>query len=42
MPWGDPDLQGIWDFRTITPMERPAELVGAVSLALVGGENDAC
>ena len=25
-PWGDPDLQGIWDFRTITPMERPAEL----------------
>ena len=24
--WGDPDLQGVWDFRTITPMERPAEL----------------
>ncbi len=23
--WGDPDLQGVWDFRTITPMERPAE-----------------
>jgi hypothetical protein len=22
-PWGKPDLQGIWDFRTITPMERP-------------------
>ena len=21
---GQPDLQGIWDFRTITPMERPA------------------
>ena len=21
--WGDPDLQGIWDFRTITPLERP-------------------
>lgn len=21
--WGDPDLQGMWDFRTITPMERP-------------------
>ena len=20
--WGDPDLQGIWDFRTITPLER--------------------
>ncbi len=24
--WGDPDLQGIWDFRTITPLERPDEL----------------
>ena len=23
-PWGAPDLQGVWDFRTITPMERPA------------------
>ena len=22
--WGTPDLQGVWDFRTITPMERPA------------------
>ncbi len=22
---GQPDLQGIWDFRTVTPMERPAE-----------------
>ena len=26
--WGDPDLQGVWDFRTITPMERPTELAG--------------
>ena len=25
---GQPDLQGIWDFRTITPMERPSELAG--------------
>jgi len=24
--WGDPDLQGVWDFRTITPFERPREL----------------
>ena len=24
--WGAPDLQGVWDFRTITPMERPAAL----------------
>ena len=22
---GHPDLQGVWDFRTVTPMERPAE-----------------
>ena len=21
--WGDPDLGGIWDYRTITPMQRP-------------------
>ena len=24
--WGDPDLNGIWDFRTLTPFERPEEL----------------
>ena len=24
--WGDPDLQGIWNFATSTPLERPAEL----------------
>jgi hypothetical protein len=23
-PWGDPDLQGIWNFATSTPLERPA------------------
>jgi hypothetical protein len=23
-PWGDPDLQGVWDYKTITPLERPA------------------
>ena len=22
-PWGDPDLQAVWDYRTITPVERP-------------------
>ena len=26
--WGHPDLRGIWDFRTITPLERPSELAG--------------
>ena len=25
-PWGAPDLQGVWDFRSITPMERPEDL----------------
>jgi hypothetical protein len=25
-PWGAPNLEGIWDFRTVTPMERPPEL----------------
>ena len=24
--WGDPDLQGVWDNATITPLERPTEL----------------
>ena len=24
--WGVPDLQGVWDFRTITPLQRPEEL----------------
>ena len=24
-PWGDPDIQGMWDSRTGVPLERPAE-----------------
>ncbi|HMB74370.1 MAG TPA: hypothetical protein VKQ06_12425 [Gammaproteobacteria bacterium] len=24
-PWGHPDLQGVWDYRTITPLQRPEE-----------------
>ena len=27
-PWGTPDLQGVWDFRTLTPLERPEEFTG--------------
>jgi hypothetical protein len=27
-PWGDPDLQGVWDYKTITPLERPLTLAG--------------
>ena len=26
--WGAPDLQGVWDFRTLTPLERPRNLEG--------------
>ena len=25
-PWGDPDLQGVWSYASLTPLERPAEL----------------
>ena len=31
-PDGKPDLQGIWDFRTVTPMERPSEFEGKAVL----------
>src|SRR5712691_8696382 len=24
-PWGDPDLQGVWDYWTFTLLERPKE-----------------
>ncbi len=27
-PWGDPDLQGVWDRWTFTPLERPEEFAG--------------
>jgi hypothetical protein len=26
--WGEPDLQGTWTFKTITPLERPAQFAG--------------
>jgi len=31
-PDGKPDLQGIWDFRTVTPMERPSEFADRPTL----------
>ena len=31
-PWGVPDLQGIWDNRTITPLERPRQFAGRETL----------
>ncbi len=30
--WGDPDLQGVWDYWTFTPLERPDELGGRAQL----------
>src|SRR5262245_39463259 len=27
-PWGDPDLQGVWNVASGTPLERPAALAG--------------
>ena len=31
--WGAPDLQGMWDFRTSTPLERPDALAGTAFLS---------
>src|SRR5687768_17786069 len=29
---GQPDLQGVWNFSTLTPLERPAHLAGRAEL----------
>jgi len=31
--WGAPDLQGIWDYRTMTPLQRPSEFAGKAVLS---------
>ena len=31
-PWGKPDLQGVWDFATMTPLERPEQFAGKTTL----------
>ena len=33
LPDGKPDLQGVWDFRTLTPLERPDMLAGKAVLS---------
>jgi hypothetical protein len=30
--WGTPDFSGYWEFRTTTPLQRPAELAGKAAL----------
>ena len=32
-PWGDPDLMGVWDYQSLTPMQRPGELAGKARFA---------
>jgi hypothetical protein len=31
-PWGDPDFQGIWDYQSIVPMQRPPQLAGKATM----------
>ena len=31
--WGDPDLQGVWSFATLTPLERPVTYAGRERLS---------
>ena len=31
-PWGDPDLQGVYTFSTLTPLQRPESLTGKEKL----------
>ena len=31
-PWGHPDLQGLWDAATMTPLERPASAGGKLTM----------
>jgi hypothetical protein len=27
-PWGDPDYQGVWDYQSVIPMQRPKQYAG--------------
>ena len=27
-PWGDPDLQGVWSYASLTPLQRPSDVAG--------------
>lgn len=32
-PWGDPDIQGLWIYATLTPLERPTEFAGRATIS---------
>jgi hypothetical protein len=32
-PWGDPDIQGAWNYGTLTPLERPERWAGRDALS---------
>ncbi len=36
--WGTPKIEGLWDFRTLTPFERPAELADKAVLTVEEAE----
>ena len=36
--WGAPKIEGLWDFRTLTPFERPAELADKAVLTVEEAE----
>src|SRR5205809_8086244 len=31
-PWGDPDLQGVYDYQSMIPMQRPAQFAGRATM----------
>ena len=33
-PWGHPDLQGLWNVGTMTPVERPASAKGRLTMTV--------
>ena len=37
--WGAPDLQGVWDFRSLTPMQRPEQYGADEVLTAEGGRG---
>jgi hypothetical protein len=38
-PWGDPDLQGVWDYWTFTPLERPKEFGNRATMTQAEAEE---